>query len=716
MTADFERIKRAIPRIVARSNDTEKTGTGFFIGERFVLTALHVVADTRARPQTLLPSIKLYFPGTPTPVDAEVSPSFWDIDGDWAVLECKISPDAAPIERGSAPKLNDSWQTFGYPEIRPSGMAMAGNVRDPSVRPLVSTKELPGQPVLQLFGAEAAAGMGARLHGFSGAPCLVDGKAVGILRSTLIEEIYDGQLQRLLFTQAGTVYATPAANILEWLANQGQLRLPGSWAPPQIVAKDFVVLLSQIEAAVELDAEAERSAEKPQFLALRDVARQAYRRLKGSNLSEPFFSFAADVVASETKLEDCVRALCRAKVVIFDATGFEPAIMFLAGIRAVVRRGVTLLSVGGEYALGKELDLPFSIKDANIVAHSRDQNKSRASDSVTLLRDRIRRGLTEMGSPQYLDLPVYDSIRQLPADRRGIIPSEEGVLVLCPFDKDYETFWNNELYKALQNEMNALRDAKNIQVAPVVGVSRSYELNSPRLITQAVYEAIRRMQSCVIDLTRWSPNVLFELGVRLAASGNRTVCIADRKWEETVPAAWKMQCRNLASIFVTNDFLYNSVQPWEKQKVYSNAYGLEALPPPSGLLDGKLHTLIERALDLDCEPASRPVFVELQDHAALFSRDPGVSGRSKPVGLFPGNAELVRREEAAEYERLLAAWLYVSHRYAPNEILENRSIRDPVYTIIQTLFARHADRLDANTKDALSEMWDKIEALGGPNG
>jgi hypothetical protein len=495
-----------------------------------------------------------------------------------------------------------------------------------------------------------------------------------------------------------------AAAATDQLAPRAQ---PAQQMPPQIVAQDFFVLLSQREAEVESGAEG---------LALRDVVRQAYRRLKPSNLTEPFFSFAAEVVASENMLEDCVRALCRAKVVIFDATGFEPAIMFLAGIRSVVRRGVTLLSVGGEYALGKEMDIPFNIKDSNIVAHSREQNKSYGADSVTLLRGRIHRGLTEMESPQYLDLPVYDSIRQLPTERRGIIPDEEGVLVLCQFNKDYETFWNNELCKALQNEMNALRDAKNIQVPPVVGVSRSFELNSPRLVTQAVYEAIRRMQSCVIDLTGWSPNVLFELGVRLAASGNRTVCIADRKWEEKVRPTWRGQCQNLASIFVADDFLYDPAQPWVTQKAYTNAYGPDALPPPSGLLGGKLHTLIERALDLECEPASRPVFVELQDHAALFSRDPGASGRSKPVGLFPGNAELVRREETAEFERLLAAWLYVSYRYAPHQILENTSIRGPVYAIIQSLFERHVDRLDAPMKDALSEMWDKIDAWGDANG
>jgi len=489
--------------------------------------------------------------------------------------------------------------------------------------------------------------------------------------------------------------------------------------PGQAITGDFLVFLSQTEAAAE-DAGPERDAQRQPYLGLRYVAQEAYRlHLEASQLGEPRFVFAADVIVSERRLEDCVRALCRAKVVIFDATGFEPAIMFLAGIRAVVRRGVELLSVGGGYALGNDLDVPFNIKDANIVAHSREQDRSTASDSVTLLTDRIRRGMEEMGSSRYLDLPVYDAIRELPAERRGIIPNEEGVLVLCPFHKNYKSFWEDDLRKALQQEMKALRTARNMseEIPPTaVGVSRSFELNSPRLVTKAVYEAIRRMQSCVIDLTRWSPNVLFEFGVRLAASGNRTVCIADRKWHKITPASWQGQCQALASLFLSDEFLYDPTRPWQEQKVFRRAYGKDAMPVPSPLLDGGLHTLIESVLDLDYEPASRPVYVELLDHAALFSRDPGAGGRSKPAGLFPGNAELVQREETAEFERLLAAWLFVSHRYEPDEILRNTSIREPVDRIIQTLIGRHADRLDARTKGTLSKMRKEFKAWRDADG
>ena len=401
--------------------------------------------------------------------------------------------------------------------------------------------------------------------------------------------------------------------------------------------------------------------------------------------------------------------LCNAKVVVFDATNFEPAIMFLAGICAVVRRGVTLLSVGGDYALGKQLAIPFNVTDANIVAHSREQNRSTIANSVRLLTQRIAGGLDAIHSPQYLDLPVYDAIRRLPAERRGIIPSNNGVLVLCPFDEPYALFWDENLKQALVGELEKLRMVNKLTDQASFGVSRSFELNSPRLVSHAVYEAIRRAQSCVVDLSGWSANVLFELGVRLAASGERTACIIEESWEGKVRKDWLPQCRNLESYFVADGFRYNRAQTWEGQAAFSNAYGPDAMPLKSGLLEGGLHRLVEHALDVDSEPASRPVFLDLLDQAAMFSRDPGSGGHSKPVGLFPGNAELLRREEAAEFERLLAAWLYVSNRYTSEEILGNVAIRDAVYDVIQPLFERHADRLAAGLKSAAGDIMDKID-------
>lgn len=703
--SDWESIKLAIARVTSEGNGNKTTGTAFHVGDGYILTALHVVANKRTSPPTFLSSIKLQFSNAKEPIEAVVVDRFWSVEGDWVVLRCRTQPNTSGIVLGSAPTQGKDWVTYGFPDINPAGMTMTGTISDPSYRPLPGSTELPQHTTLQLFGQEAGAGMGARMHGFSGAPCLVDGKAVGILRSTLIEETVDGMRRPVLFTQAGTIFATPARSVMEFQADRRKAILPGSWTPPDIIMQDFVVLLSQSEP------DPTKPEAAAQQVALRGVARQTYRNVKDRGLSEPYFLIASDVVSSEEKLQYCIRALCNARVVVFDATGFEPAIMFLAGIRAVLRRGVTLLSVGGDYALGKQTKIPFNITDANIVAHSREQNRSTIGNSVTLLTQRILGGLDAVHSPQYLDLPVYDAIRRLPVERRGVIPNNEGVLVLCPFDEPYASFWDENLKQALVGELDKLRNKCKLTGAASFGVSRSFELNSPRLVSHAVYEAIRRAQSCIVDLSEWSANVLFELGVRLAASGERTACIIEDSWEgrDQVQGDWKTQCRDIVSLFVADGFKYSRDQSWEGQSAFTNAYGPDEQPLESSLLNGGLHRLVERVLDVDSEPASRPVFLDLLDQAATFSRDPGQGGRSKPVGLFPGNAELLKREETAEFERLQAAWLYVSNRFTPEEILGDATIRDAAYKVIQSLFERHADRLVAESKNAAGDMMDKID-------
>ena len=171
-------------------------------------------------------------------------------------------------------------------------------------------------------------------------------------------------------------------------------------------------------------------------------------------------------------------------------------------------------------------------------------------------------------------------------------------------------------------------------------------------------------------------------------------------------------CRNAgvwSLDFVADDFKYNQALSWEGQAAFHNAYGPDALPIGSALLNGGLHRLIEQALDMDSEPASRSVVADLLDQAATFSRDPGSAGRSKPVGLFPGNLEMVGREEVAEFERLLAAWFYVSNRYATTEILSDAAIREAVYVVVEQLFGRHMARLPDTVQAAAGKIMDTID-------
>ena len=675
MASDLETIKRAIGKVLNRSGNRDtRVGTAFFVGGKHVLTALHVVADVRGLRPVFLDGLRLEFGEHAT--DARVVDDFWDAQGDWAVLECTSPPSVPPIKLRKSPLVGDEhWHSFAYPDIQPDGKTFKGGVDDPNAK-------FRAAHAIELSCEEAKAGLGARLHGSSGAPCLVGDEAIGLLRSTLTETLVDGEGRRQVFTQAGAVYACPAAAVVAWQANKARSILEDTWAPARIAVSDFIVFLSQAE-------------HDPKANPLKSVVKQAFKRIRDTDLSPPEFDDALNWVASKENLLDAVRALCHARVVIFDATDFEPAIMLLAGIRAVVRRGVTILSIGGNYTIGGQLDIPFNVADANVVAHSTEQDNVSGKDSITLLEERLRVGLQEIQSPYYLDLPVYDALRRLPPDRRGIIASVEGVLVLCSFAEDYlKDVWEQRLKRRLQSELRQMRLDKDKQ--PELGVARSLEIGSARLVSQALFETIRRAQSCVADLTHWPSNVLFELGVRLAASGEHTECLIQSEWESAITKdkpSWLSQCQALVTLLVPTDHRYSATARWnEEEHPFAKVYG-PAFVKGTGILAGSVHAAVESALDVSTEPAARPVYQELLDSAELFSRTSGNAGRSKPVGLYPGHAALPAMEEEAEFERLLAAWYYVTHRYGIDGRPSTTEVDHAKAWIAQSLSQRHSLRL-----------------------
>jgi tetratricopeptide (TPR) repeat protein len=191
--------------------------------------------------------------------------------------------------------------------------------------------------------------------------------------------------------------------------------------------------------------------------------------------------------------------------------------------------------------------------------------------------------------------------------------------------------------------------------------------------------------------------------VRLAASSERTACLIDARWEEAVKQPWLESCRSLVSMLVPEARRYNSQRRWAEDQAFDNVFGLGAVDG-TGVLGGSVHAAVERALDLRYEPAARPVYRELLDAAELFSRTPGKGGRSKPVGLFPGHESLPAREEEAEFERLLAAWYYLLHRFSPEERESAASISEAAAAIAQSISQRHSQRLATFPESEASEI------------
>ncbi|HBH04391.1 MAG: hypothetical protein A2X36_05230 [Elusimicrobia bacterium GWA2_69_24] len=193
-------IRGTIARIEVRDGvRVLSRGTGFLVTDRLVLTAFHVVGD---RTQRVLYEqqygLFLCFPGLECP--GRTVEGAWDAGADWALVECAEPPKARPLPLADLSASGATWETFGFPDANPQdGMVCSGTVENPA-------GEIQGVVAMQLFSKQAAAGNGSPVRGLSGAPVVVDGAAVGVLRYSLMQ---DG------LNVAGTLYSCPVGPIVE---------------------------------------------------------------------------------------------------------------------------------------------------------------------------------------------------------------------------------------------------------------------------------------------------------------------------------------------------------------------------------------------------------------------------------------------------------------------------------------------------------------------
>jgi len=188
-------ILNAIARIdVIENRQSVIRGTGCLISEGLVLTASHVIFDKSKQPPALYSGvIQLTFPNHAT--KATLYQDHWDARDDWAILRCEQAPPLTPIPLADLQKSGDCWETYGFPDANPRGMAFVGTVTN-------HNGELDGQRAFQLFSQEAAAAQGAPVKGLSGGPVIIGGATVGVLRWALMKDSS---------AVAGTLYACPAA-------------------------------------------------------------------------------------------------------------------------------------------------------------------------------------------------------------------------------------------------------------------------------------------------------------------------------------------------------------------------------------------------------------------------------------------------------------------------------------------------------------------------
>ncbi len=666
--------ERAIAALI--DGDGVVRGTAFFVGSDVALTCDHVLSAASKEP------VKL------KPVGAgdaeEIISEDRDEDLDLALLRVPSKPDRTWLALSPQRAMGSrDIYSRGFPRDRHPSKYPDGFPMDPARVSGNTTLLWRGQPVEMLV-----LNVGVQ-KGMSGAPAVdfETDAVVGILRFREGEEHAfaipaEAAMRRwpglpVSPDQPAVSFSTLTPAIPEALART-------AWEEFDPALLHCLVLgsegLASGEAGAQLIALVTEALSSPNAKALWDsftgawqgrqlLRGQQQRQLPAEYSSEHVRLTSFDVVdayASPASLDQAVRLLVQADLALFDVTDFEPGVMLLLGVRAATRRGVTISSHGRDWREGYPLDRPFNLSDLSLSSHSPHAEMLAGDDPrIARLIKRVCTGFDQLARhPHYLDLPVYDPLRQLGSQENAwtSIPLEDEVLVLCSYDKDYFQTW-----QSLRRKLSAALAARNIRTT----VARLQDLATPQLVSQSLYERIRRCAGCVADWTRSSPSTFFELGVRLAVSPWSVVQIADEDWFREVTGAAGVEGRSAKQVErmqkLLNPLLYRSAGDTD-----IGARVAQQLVEMRGHIKGsrghRVRQIAAEALGATEERLPQ-LFEQLRSEADALSHK-GQIRDNVPQALFYEVQEIKEDQEKAALERRMAAWFYLEYRVGAGRLDE----------------------------------------------
>jgi hypothetical protein len=395
---------------------------------------------------------------------------------------------------------------------------------------------------------------------------------------------------------------------------------------------------------------------------------------------------AGKVMSSPGAFAHAIEQVCRAELAIFDLTNFEPAVMILLGIRAVIRRGLTVCVAGRHDPPWLGAEAPFHLREVSqVTPPNRD-----------VLRDRILAGIRQLAQPgdSYRDLPCFDLLRAVPPDpdqrqaRAFDAKLNPAILALVPFDPGYvERNWrqiNEDLPEIAGQTTARLRqkadagppDPDEVQRP---ALRRTLDLDSPRVVSAQLFEAIRLTDFCLVDLTAARPNVLFELGVRLAASRLHPVVIEDRTYgqddrateNDSADATWlenvNGQLEKLRGLLQPVEYSPGRegvfTQMVDRHLEFRRLLQTPGDPRAESLLGGLPPTGVYDLAWPHAVPGHEMVTVPVADRLYAGGAELLVD---QTMGLrhliYPAQHPLTKAAERTGLEYLVAAWLYLHFR------------------------------------------------------
>ena len=314
--------------------------------------------------------------------------------------------------------------------------------------------------------------------------------------------------------------------------------------------------------------------------------------------------------------------------------------MLLLGVRAAVRRAITIACTKKELTSELLDRLPFNLRELNLISFHNE------NDGLGELVSAISAGLLQSkDASRYLDLPVYDYVREEPAES-----DSESVLFLHAYGQYAQDGARKPfVHKRIRDFLN-LSDPTCVQAV--------IDQSSPRLAEMRLYEAIRHWPLCLVDLTWWRPNVLFELGVRLAVRPAKTFIIFDKSVENSVTDSQSTLVEFLEPFSYTLDTLaFSSMHETSNRHIYDVA--TQHFRNQQDNYSESVDTILLRAADITPGHDDPLQTVEL---TPLYARDNRAYGEEVRHSVF---------------ERLCAAWYYLVyrneiHRVRPIDLLNNK--------------------------------------------
>jgi len=672
---DLQRLVLIISkRQDAKGNVSYEFGTGYFVSPQLVLTASHVVpedaVEVRARVES---SGENHYADA---AEGKVKPAWRDTRLDVVLL--KVSPGlshAEPVAWMEELLQSDlPWRSTGYPDAATQIVDQHTQFTTSGMKGEIYSQGGGGQGQRELeltvdnpAGAES-------WRGISGAPVFSEDKIAGIIRQ--VPKDYKG----------GRLRALPSAVLLAVASFRHALEPQWlDWPTDQ----RWMLVLKSSKGSKELEDKTTAALKTFNSRFLPVTGGQPFRE-------EPVVAPIVDALASPGRWLQLVRSLCAAPVVLADVTDFEPGVMLALGVRAVVRRAITLTSTGKRYGANELLTLPFNIQEAKLTCHGGQFKPNDPDNPVTVICQAIKDGLLESQlRPHYLDLPAYDAVRCPPDTTVGLQEARESVLVLCAFQPGYAQNWV------------AISDWLGTYYAPKPPV-RMLDLGSPRLVGQALYEYIRWAGTCVVDWTFWRANVFFEMGVRLACSNAGSIGIIE---QEKADPGDDEQKKRLLRMFAPAKYQCESPgvilkahfdEHEERVAGKSLASSLELLPHDATYQVAT--EFFDWAQDNATALPHQLLKASVRDN---IGKDPQRAGVA-PV-LFSSNAAFGEDVRRSMVERWIAAWYYLRERY-PDDIKAPTSLRKELKDVAENvLLGIPTDTKDKNLEKLLNDVLDFVD-------